>query len=377
MAPQKSFQTMDRFSKIKRQMRSPAVICLFAALGFCPHASATTPPRGDNFEAPWVLSTPYGLIDVDSAVSATAQPNEPANGTGHTVWFRWTAPQDGPVAFDTMTGYFPTVVNAYTGTTLESLAAVVRLPDPGSLASRTNRVRFFAEAGRVYHIQVDAATATLGRFVFKWWLGAPGNDHFADAKYFDSGVYRFALSSVNATKEPGEPNHAGNSGGRSVWIPFVGEINRGLTISTEGSEFDTLLAVYVGNGLSNLTEVASSDDDGTNHWSRVHFDTVLGTQYWIAVDGSQGDGGNIYLDIRYDQTPPQFTAVRAAGDQIELDMICNDDRRFLIESSTDLKTWAPWYGTTRSEYGELHFRVPKGTNDVQRFFRALQLREND
>jgi len=40
--------------------------------------------------------------------------------------------------------------------------------------------------------------------------------------------------------------------------------------------------------------------------------------------------------------------------------ICNDDRRFLIETSIDLKTWIPWYGTTRSEHGELHFCVPAG-----------------
>ena len=314
---------------------------------------------------------------VDSAVTATAQPNEPVPGTGHTVWFRWTAPQDGPVAFDTMTGYFPTLVNAHTGTALENLTTITRLPDPGPFAPRPNRVRFSANAGAIYQIQVDAATDTLGRFVLKWWQGAPPNDDFANARHFDSGVYFFSLSSVNATKEPGEPNHAGTPGGRSIWIPLVGEMNRGLAISTQGSEFDTLLAVYTGDGLSSLTEVASSNNEGTNRWSRVHFDAIRDQQYWVVVDGVDGDGGNIFLDIRYDLMAPRFTRVRALGSEIELEMLCNDDRRFLIETSTDLQQWSPWYSTMYSEHGELHFRVPAGTNSTHRFFRARQLPEND
>jgi hypothetical protein len=349
--------------------------CLIFTLA-CLSASAASPP-GDNFEAPYVISQPYGSLVVDSAVSATAQPNEPVSGTGHTVWFRWTAPQDGPVAFDTMTGYFPTLVSVYTGTGLENLTPVTRLPDPGSSAPRPNRVRFLAAAGAIYHVQVDAASATLGRFVLKWWLGAPPNDNFANAQYFDSGVYFFALSSINATKEPGEPNHAGNAGGRSIWIPIVGEMNRGLAISTEGSEFDTLLAVYTGDGLSNLTEIASSNNEGTNRWSRVHFDAERDVQYWVAVDGVDGDGGNIYLDIRYDLMAPQFTRIQALGDEIELEMLCNDDRRFLIETSIDLQQWSPWYSTMYSQYGELRVRVPAGTNSTHRFFRARQLPDND
>ena len=345
-------------------------------LGIPLAAFAATPP-GDHFEAPYLLSQPYGYLVVDSAVTATAQPNEPLNGTGHTVWFRWTAPQDGPVAFDTMSGYFPTVVTAYTGSALENLAPVTPLPDPGPAAPRPNRVRFLAQSGGTYHIQVDASTAVLGRFDFKWWQGPPANDRFADAQYVDSGVYRFALSSVHATREAGEPHHAGNPGGRSVWMPYVGEISRGLAISTEGSEFDTLLAIYTGDSLSNLTEIASSNDEGTNRWSRVHFDAVRDMQYWIVVDGVDGDGGNIYLDIRYDHMPPRFTRIRAQGDEIELDLICNDGRRFLIESSIDLVAWNPWYSTRESVYGELHVRVPAGTNSAQRFFRARQIPDND
>src|SRR5687768_9330327 len=68
-------------------------------------AAAADPP-GDQLEAPDMIGQPYGSLIVDSAVTATSQPGEPLTGTGNTVWFRWTAPAGGPVAFDTMSGFF-------------------------------------------------------------------------------------------------------------------------------------------------------------------------------------------------------------------------------------------------------------------------------
>jgi len=48
---------------------------------------------------------------------------------------------------------------------------------------------------------------------------------------------------VNATKEPGEPAHAGNDGGASIWYSWTAPSTGNVTITTEGSSFDTLLGV--------------------------------------------------------------------------------------------------------------------------------------
>jgi hypothetical protein len=48
-------------------------------------------------------------------------------------------------------------------------------------------------------------------------------------------------SNVGATKEAGEPNHAGKTGGKSVWLDWTPPVGGIATFSTRGSSFDTLL----------------------------------------------------------------------------------------------------------------------------------------
>ena len=102
-------------------------------------------------------------------------------------------------------------------------------------------------------------------------------------------------SNVGATSEPGEPLHAGVPGGKSVWFTWTPLLSGVATFSTAGSGFDTLLAVYTGNNLTNLTPVASDDDGAGYYCSRVTFNAVGGTAYQIAVDGAYGAEGNIVL----------------------------------------------------------------------------------
>jgi len=45
----------------------------------------------------------------------------------------------------------------------------------------------------------------------------PSNDNFLNAILLVGTNLTVNGSNVNATKEAGEPNHAGNSGGKSVW----------------------------------------------------------------------------------------------------------------------------------------------------------------
>ena len=106
--------------------------------------------------------------------------------------------------------------------------------------------------------------------------------------------FRESFSSVNteATKEPGEPNHVGNVGGKSVWWSWTAPANGSVALDTVGSSFDTLLAVYTGSSVSNLTSVAADNDSGTNGASLLTFSAVAGTEYNIAVDGFAGASGD-------------------------------------------------------------------------------------
>jgi hypothetical protein len=113
----------------------------------------------------------------------------------------------------------------------------------------------------------------------------PANDNFASPNTTLSGSFDSAFTSnAEATKESGEPNHAGNAGGASVWFTWTAPDADPVTIDTCGSNFDTLLAVYTGSAVGSLTPVAN-DDDRCAPGSEVSFTPAGGTTYRIAVDG--------------------------------------------------------------------------------------------
>ena len=124
---------------------------------------------------------------------------------------------------------------------------------------------------------------------------APANDMFANAWLIagPSVTTNGILGTTGnwATTETGEPNHGGNTAGmrRSVWFAWVAPTNGLTSIDTLGSAFNTVLAVYTGTAVNQLTLVAQNDDaySGTNR-SRVFFTAVKGTSYKIAVAGITG-----------------------------------------------------------------------------------------
>jgi len=148
--------------------------------------------------------------------------------------------------------------------------------------------------------------------------GSPGlSDLFADRQVVQTDSGQALGSNVGATLEPSEPTHGGKAGGRSVWLSWVAPADGILTIDTSGSDFDTLLSVYVlqpGNNspLGRLHEVARDDDNGTAKNSLVQFGVTGGTNYEIAVDGYVGATGNIQLNwnlLRSSAPPPIILSV--------------------------------------------------------------------
>ncbi|HEU4434803.1 MAG TPA: M12 family metallo-peptidase, partial [Pyrinomonadaceae bacterium] len=125
---------------------------------------------------------------------------------------------------------------------------------------------------------------------------APANDSFANAQVISNSSGFADGTNAGATKEPGEPLHAGNSGGKSVWYRWQAPASGNTTI-TAGANYDSLLAVYTGTAVGSLTHIASNDDDPNGGVSsRVTFSATSGTTYRIAVDGFDGDFGNITLN---------------------------------------------------------------------------------
>jgi hypothetical protein len=263
---------------------------------------APLPPANDDLANAWYLGGHSGS-ETGMNVGATLQAGEPAQASlgGRSVWWTWTAPATGWVAFDTDGSDFDTLLGVYTGSAVNALTYIAWNDD--ALGTRS-RVVFAAVSGVAYRIVVDGYLGAQGNIRLNWGTAAaptvpPFNDDLTAATAIvlrgNSGTT--TGSNLNATKQAGEPNHAGNMGGRSVWWVWTAHSGGSVAISTAGSNFDTLLAVYTGSAVNALTHVASNDDYGSTVQSRVAFTAVAGTTYRIAVDGLRGGTGAVSTGI--------------------------------------------------------------------------------
>ena len=123
----------------------------------------------------------------------------------------------------------------------------------------------------------------------------PINDNFADAMLLSGESGGISASNVGATFETDEPQHEYSSATTSVWWKWTPTKSGSVTFSTEGSSFDTILAVYTGSTLSSLEQYALDDDKGSNQTSICTFEVVAGTTYYIAVAGYNAKTGAIKL----------------------------------------------------------------------------------
>lgn len=211
---------------------------------------------------------------------------------------------------------FDTTLAVYTGSQLASLALVAE-NDEADLAnpSAGSSVLFTATAGQTYQIAVDGyrfvdGTVAEGAVALGLYQGTPpalgGNDQFANRFPIVGQTNTVIGSNTNATKEAGEPAHAGNDGGRSVWWTWTAPASTPVRFDTVGSSFDTVLAVYAGSAMNVLTLVDADSHSGVGGRSVVTFEAVQGVEYQIAVDGfNNGDGpenGRVVLNLR--QFPP-------------------------------------------------------------------------
>ena len=126
----------------------------------------------------------------------------------------------------------------------------------------------------------------------------PANNNFANRIALTGVSNVVSGSNVGAGTESGEPAHAGRAPRVSVWWKWVAPQGGPVRITTTGSSFNTVLAVYTGSAVNDLTSIASNDNISTSdNRSSVTFAAEAGTEYEIAVDGRQAATGTIQLNL--------------------------------------------------------------------------------
>lgn len=297
-------------------------IALASAGRTAAYVQRVPPPSNDAFANPATL-TLYGSTSGDTA-GATAESGEPVHaGTSarHSVWYRLTVPanQSRRVALS-LCSYSGAKIRAaaYTGTSVGSLTPVTATTTPVSSSCSSGGVLQWrapdSASTLTYYVAVDSPDDAMGSFSTSFTTGSgPSNDDRADATelYGVPSMYSSYLS--GATRESGEPDHAGAGKTGSVWYRWKATASERVQFDTcataYGTNASTALAVYT-SGYAGLNEVGSAaSSPGCGSGARVAFNAVSGTTYLIAVASS--DSGSFTL--RSVKAPSPDTWANAYG----------------------------------------------------------------
>jgi subtilisin family serine protease len=242
----------------------------------------------DQFADAYRFEGSYGFWS-GSNRRGTREPDEddfsqPLTGI-RSLWFAWQAPFAGlaEIKVTSERGAVRTIL--YRGGMKDSLDVI----DEGrAVVGGDGRFFVYVEAGQEYRLLTDSFSTSGQNLTVAVDLLA-ANDNLGRAEVIAGSSFSVVGNNRRATAEPFEfaRPHGGVGQGHSVWWTWTPDSDGEYTLTTKGSKFDTVLAVYAGDPAipSGFSEVASNDDRTSFDWtSEVTVGVVAGTSYHIVVD---------------------------------------------------------------------------------------------
>ena len=267
---------------------------------------SSAPPANDAFAQAMALQGSRTTF-LGSNSGATSEPGEPScgpNAGGKTVWWTWTAPNNGRLYVSTTGSTIDTILAVFIGSQLATLSKIAE-NDNAFDGIQTSQTSLLVTAGTTYRIAVDGVGGVQGGIVLSLTLSVPVNDDFVNRIAITNFPADLRGSNVDATREMEENQaHTDGLGTRSVWWQWNCPVTGNVVINTAGSDFDSRLGVYTGDSLGNLQLVAVNDN-ATNgvFTSEVSIQAKARTQYLIAVDSVYDESGSIRLQILPGEPP--------------------------------------------------------------------------
>jgi len=174
----------------------------------------------------------------------------------------------------------------------------------------------------------------------------PGNDDFDNAFLIDTVSYNHSENTLAAIQAPDDPPLScgappSSPNFNSVWFTITPSADMTLSISTVGSDYDTVLAVWTGSRGA-LNEEACNDN-ASGQQSTISLPVTEGTQYWIEVvqRGVLG-GGNLYFSLAEvpaeTPTPTETPTVTPTLTETPTATSTDDPTQTLTETATNTPT---------------------------------------
>ena len=255
-------------------------------------------PTNDQFEFATIVPAAGGEFSADNsaATSQVAEPQHTAFGDGKSLWWRWTAPANGELVVDTQLSYVP-VCSIYLGT-WDALSLFADNPTGGWLWPNSIFRVPGIRKGQTYFIALDGHRGNAGPFNVRFsQFAAPANDDFVDRIQLEGlPVLSGEVFLWQAAREPGEPEHPGDSAGRTVWWTWTASFSGKISAQDNFGNYSAI-AFYAGTQLANLVLVSGG---AVRPGGAVPVDVVAGSTYQIAFDSF---GGQAQLRIEMATVP--------------------------------------------------------------------------
>ena len=250
----------------------------------------------DDSTQTWILRNSYGTSWGENGgyMRIKYDPNYTTSRVGEdTSWVtvKPINPTNTPTATNTATpSRTPTVIptSSLTNTSTPSRTPTVTPDSSPTNTSTPTRTPTATPTGSSTPTRTPTNTPPTGG----------SNDAFASAKVVSSLTYTDNMDTSTATSAADDPTFhcTDDTHYNTVWYQYTPSATTSLTLSTSGSNYDTVLGVWTGSE-GYLTSIGCNDDSNGTRQSQLQLSVTGGVTYYIEVASYYRGGGNLALNI--------------------------------------------------------------------------------
>ncbi|MBX9736849.1 MAG: hypothetical protein K2X32_07980 [Phycisphaerales bacterium] len=210
------------------------------------------------------------------------------------VWYAYTPVCSGPYRFQT--SGFDTVLALY-----DTCGGTALFCDDDGGTNQGSQINTTLVEGQTILVRVSGFANRSGDFTLGIQpLGIPANDSCFNAGPAPLGTITFPTCLTTNDGPALNPPVNDLPIGADVWHTFSPPYTARYNLNTNGSNFDTMIAVYLAAScpVTTVQQVAADDDSGVGNASSTSLVMIGGASYKIRVGGFQGAVGQAVLTIR-------------------------------------------------------------------------------
>jgi hypothetical protein len=349
------------------------VVLMVATLAAPAAAMAAGPPANDDWaNASMISAIPYSDAVDTTEATTTGDTFNYCGGGSNTVWYRVELSVDARVEISTAGSDFDTVIDLYEWIDPPG-AFAPRGCDDNAGPSGTSRLVADLTADQPYAIMASSVSGQPGGNLSLALSSVPPppNDDFDAATGVGALPFHETLDAGSATSAADDPPSSCGGTGPSVWYDFTPASTGRYAISTQDSNYDTLVTVYTGS-RGELSEIACNDNYEPigSYQARLRFDGEAGITYHVNVTLGLGfvpRAGILVIAVEPAPAPPVNDDIGSATTMSTLpfgqDLDTSEATSAADDPTPSCSAPLPstvWYAITPTSTDRIRFQVQGG-----------------